>query len=182
ARCDWVLSLDADEALSNELRREIDLVLSESGPDHAGYRLCWLTHAFDRELSFGHWARAPLRLFRRDQARFTPVAVHEKVVLDKGLRVGFLEAPLRHYVYRDIEHAQGKLCRYAELQAGERHGKGRRVRSPLTPFLRAGVNWLDNMVLRTAFLDGRAGWIMCSLYARYTYDKYQRLRELSQAS
>jgi len=176
---DWVLSLDADEAVSEELRREIDQVLSEPDPDHAGYRLCWRTHAFGSELSFGHWARAPLRLFRREVARFTPVAVHEKVVLDPGLRIGFLEAPLRHYVYRDIEHARTKLGRYAELQARERHAKGRRVRSPLTPALRASFNWLDNMLLRTAFLDGRAGWTMCRLYARYTHDKYRRLRTLS---
>jgi O-antigen ligase len=178
ARGDWVLSLDADEAVSDELRREIDQVLSEPDPDHAGYRLCWRTHAFDSELSFGHWARAPLRLFRRDVGRFTPVAVHETVVLNPGLRIGFLEAPLRHYVYRDIGHARAKLSRYAALQANERFAKGRRVRSPLTPLLRAAINWLDNMLLRTAFLDGRAGWIMCGLHARYTYDKYRILRAL----
>ncbi len=176
---DWVLSLDADEALSPELKREIALVLSHPRPDHAGYRLCWRTHAMGSELSFGHWARAPLRLFKRDKAHFTAVAVHEKVVLSSGARVGFLEAALDHYVYRDLDHARSKLTRYARLQAGERHARGRRVRSRITPRLRAAFNLLDNLILRTAFLDGRAGWTMSLLYAHYTFEKYERLRQLS---
>ncbi|AKS41029.1 O-antigen ligase family protein [Wenzhouxiangella marina] len=179
ARCDWVLSMDADEALSETLRREIDRVLAEDAPDHEGYRLCWVTHAFGQRLSFGHWARAPLRLFRRELGHFTPVAVHEKVVLEPGARIGFLEAPLDHYVYRDLAHARQKLSRYASLQARERYERGKRVRLAMTPLLRAGFNLLDNLILRTAFLDGRGGWTMSWLYTRYTYEKYRQLLELS---
>jgi len=176
---DWVLSLDADEALSEELRREIERVLGQDRPDFAGYRLPWRTHAFGATLIFGHWARAPLRLFERSQGHFTPVAVHEKVVLAAGAREGCLEGPLEHFVYRDREHARAKLRRYAELQAVERHARGRRVGSRLTPILRGALNWLDNMLLRLAVLDGRAGWTLSALYARYTYDKYEQLRRLS---
>ncbi|MGB0513715.1 MAG: O-antigen ligase family protein, partial [Wenzhouxiangellaceae bacterium] len=81
ARGDWVLSLDADEVVSEALKAEIDLILSHHCADRhtinqalfSGYRLPWLTRAFDRELHFGHWARAPLRLIRRGHARFTDV-------------------------------------------------------------------------------------------------------------
>lgn len=177
---DWVLSLDADEALSEELRREIERILGQDRPDFAGYRLPWRTHAFGATLIFGHWARAPLRLFERSQGHFTPVAVHEKIVLAPGAREGCLEGPLEHFVYRDIEHARSKLQHYARLQAGERHARGRRAGSRLTPLLRGAFNWLDNMLLRLAVLDGRAGWTLSALYARYTYDKYEQLRRLSQ--
>jgi (heptosyl)LPS beta-1,4-glucosyltransferase len=178
---DWVLSLDADEALSAELRREIDGVLSSATPEYSGYCLPWRTHAFGATLSFGHWRRAPLRLFQRSVGRFTPASVHERVVLPPGRRIGRLEGPLEHFVYRDLAHARSKLGRYASLQARERYARGRRVRSPLTPPLRAAINWLDNMLLRLAVLDGRAGWVMCALYARYTHDKYEQLRKLSNA-
>lgn len=175
---DWVLSLDADERLSEELRREIDRVLAEPQPEYTGYCLRWRTHAFGRQLSFGHWTRAPLRLFRRDQGRFTLVPVHEKVLLAGDARPGLLESPLDHFVYRDLHHAREKLGQYARLQAEERHRNGRRARWPWTPALRALANLLDNYLVRGAVLDGRAGWTMSRLLARYTYDKYRLLHRL----
>jgi len=178
ASSDWVLSLDADEALSEELRREISHVLARPQPYHHGYRLPWLTLAFGRQLSFGHWARAPLRLFRRDMGRFTPDIVHEKVIMPASARVGFLEGQLHHHVYRDISHARSKLRLYAERQASQRFEAGKRVRLTFSPYLRAIFNLVDNFVLRAAFLDGRAGWTMSRLYADYTFSKYQRLHQL----
>jgi len=67
----------------------------------------------------------------------------------------------------------------AELQAAERHARGRRVRLGLTPWLRAAANLLDNYFLRMAILDGRGGVRMTLIHARYTFDKYALLRELS---
>lgn len=178
AEGEWVLSLDADEAVSDELRREIDLVLSRPGPHFDGYRLPLSIRAFGGHHQFGHWSRAPLRLFRRAGCRFTDAEVHEKLVFtEPGARAGLLEGPLYHDVYRNLEHAREKLAGYARLQAGERLAAGHRV-TPAGPYLRAAVNLIDNYILRAAFLDGRAGWVMARLHARYTLDKYRILREL----
>ena len=179
ARNDWVLSMDADEALDEELRREIDRVLAQPRPAHHGYALTWLTHAFGRTLSFGHWARTPLRLVERERAHFTLAQVHEKIVMAPESKIGLLEGPLHHWVFRDIEHARAKFDRYARLQAAERHQRGRRVRWRLTPWLKAVLNFVDNYLLRTAFLDGKAGWTMSRLHAEYTLNKYRYLRALS---
>jgi O-antigen ligase len=175
---DWVLSLDADEWLSSELRAEIELVLTRPQPYHHGYHLPWLIHAFGHELRFGHWSRAPLRLFQRSRGHFSDVPVHEKVILTEGSRTGFLEAPLHHQVYRDLDHARNKLGEYAELGARNRYQAGRRVRLPFSPELRALINFIDNYLLRVAFLNGRAGWTMSRLHAWYTRKKYRRLRDL----
>lgn len=178
ARSSWVLSLDADEALDKELRQEIDAVLSLPKPQHNAYALSWLTHAFGRTLSFGRWARTPVRLVERDRASFTLAAVHEKIQLEPNSRVGLLEAPLHHWVFRNQEHARLKLDHYAQLQAKERFERGRRVRLVTTPFLRASLNFLDNYLLRTAVLDGRGGWTMSRIQSEYTYKKYAYLRAL----
>lgn len=182
ASCEWVLSLDSDEWLSAELRAEIELVLTNPEPFHDAYYLPWLTHAFGYELRFGHWSRAPLRLFKRDHGRFTNAPVHEKVALTPKSRVGDLEAPLNHRVFRDLDHARTKLDNYARINARSRFEKGRRVRTPATPVLRALFNFVDNYLLRAAFLSGRGGWIMSQLYAGYTYRKYDYLRRLSSGS
>jgi len=181
AGTDWVLSLDADEVVSEALKREIDLVLSRARPHYAGYRLPWRTLAFGTTLYFGHWARAPLRLVRRDQARFTDVPVHEKLVMLDRQATGRLEGELIHRVFRDPAHARAKLAGYARLQAGARYAAGRRASRP-GAWLRAGFNLIDNFVLRGAFLDGAAGWKMSRLQAGYTLAKYLELASLSRTA
>jgi len=178
ATCDWVLSLDADEIVSEALKDEIQLVLSRPQPRFSGYRLPWMTRAFDQDLHFGRWARAPLRLVRRDAARFTEVSVHEKLVLTDGSRrTGRLEGALFHDVFRDAAHAREKLARYARLQAEARHAQGKRA-TPIGAWLRAAANLFDNLILRGAFLDGLAGWKMSRLHAAYTLAKYRELARL----
>ncbi len=182
ATTDWVLSLDADEVVSEPLRREIDLILSHRSPYYAGYRLPWLTMAFESELHFGHWAREPLRLFERGAADFTDVEVHEKVVMTgRRRRTGILQGALEHYVFRDQAHARDKLLDYARLQARNRHQSGRRA-SRLAAWPRAAFNLLDNVILRGAFLDGIAGWKMSRLQAAYTLEKYRELARLGRAA
>lgn len=179
---DWVLSLDADEVVSEELKREIDLALAREHPRFDGYYLPWSIRAFGSHHQFGHWSRAPLRLFRRGAARFTPVAVHEKVAfMDAGSRAGRLEGPVYHDLFRDLKHAREKFSSYARLQARERFNAGRRV-TLAGPWLRAAANFIDNFVFRAAFLDGRPGWTMAWLHAHYTFEKYQHLRRLNQTS
>ncbi|MDT8407976.1 MAG: glycosyltransferase [Wenzhouxiangellaceae bacterium] len=178
---DWILSLDADEVVSEELRREIDQVLGRAQPHFDGYRLPWTTRAFGSKLQFGHWARAPLRLVRRGAAAFTDAPVHEKLVMrGPNTKTGKLEGVLYHDTFRNIEHARKKLSTYADLQAAERAATGRRASMP-GAVIRALLNFADNFLLRGAFLDGRAGWIMSRLYAGYTYRKYRQLARLSSA-
>lgn len=175
----WVFSLDADEVVSDDLKREIDLILSRATPHYSGYRVPWLTMAFGRALHFGHWSRAPLRLAAREAVRFTDAQVHEKLEIIRGpMRPGLLEGALLHHVFRDHEHARDKLAGYARIQAAERRASGRRA-TRVGAWLRAGLNWIDNYLLRAAFLDGRAGWKMSLLQAAYTRDKYLELARLS---
>jgi (heptosyl)LPS beta-1,4-glucosyltransferase len=172
----WVLSLDADEAVSEELRAEIDLALSVPEPDCQAFKLPWATWAFGRWLRHGHWARAPLRLFHRDCGQFTDSTVHERVVVNRGCRVGQLEGALLHTPYRSLAHARQKLASYAQLQAKARAQRRRLGTLPLEPELRAAFNFIDNYLLRAAFIDGRAGFALSRLTAAYTRQKYRHLR------
>lgn len=169
---DWVLSLDADERVTPELRSEIDRVVCLDDPAVAGYRVRWHLEAFGGHMDFGRWTRSPLRLFRRERARFETKPVHEKVVIPAGGgRTERLESILRHAIYRDHQHARDKYRHYAELQTRVRHAGGRRTLRVEAP-LRAAINFLDNLLIRLGVLDGRHGWFMAREQARYTWLKY----------
>ncbi|MBS3732161.1 MAG: glycosyltransferase family 2 protein, partial [Desulfobacterales bacterium] len=124
ARCEWVLSIDADEALTPELREEIRVTLC-SGTDAAGFRLPWAVHIFGKTLKHGRSARAPLRLFRRQGAAFSDDLVHEKVLPPPG-KVRKLKGRLLHYTHRDFGHALYKNADYAWLGANRRYRAGKK--------------------------------------------------------
>ncbi len=178
-RCtgDWVLSLDADEVISADLKREIDATLTG---DHgcSAFKNPWVSVLFGGPIDFGADGRYHTRLFRRSAARFDGAAVHEEVV-STG-RVGTLESPVYHYTFRDRAHLDRKFAEYARLSAESRFAKGKRA-TRLGALVRGGVSFLLLYVLRLGVLDGRRGLLMAGLYARYTHDKYAGLVALERA-
>ncbi len=173
----WVLSLDADEVISADLKREIDATLMG---DHgcSAFKNPWVSVLFGGPIDFGADGRYHTRLFRRDAARFDGAAVHEEVVATG--RVGTLESPVYHHTFRDRAHLDRKFAEYARLSAESRFAKGKRA-TRLGAIVRGGVSFLLLYVLRLGVLDGRRGLLMAGLYARYTHDKYAGLVALERA-
>lgn len=179
ATCDWVLSIDADERVSDELRCEIDHEL-QARPRFAGYEIPRPLYIFGKQLDYGHSWHAPLRLFRRDLGRFTDQPVHEKVVLREG-RVHRLRSALFHETYRDYAHALEKFDQYAWLQARERFERGRRI-TMVGAALRAGFNFFRNYIMYFGFLDGGRGFVLAMLNAQYTFNKYAGIWSLRETA
>jgi len=173
ASCEWVLSIDADEVVSQELKQEILQILSEN-PDFAGFRLPWAVVVFGKVLRHGRSARAPLRLFRREGARFSDDIVHEKVLLPKG-RVGRLKGRLYHYTHRDFGHYLKKNREYAWLGAQKRYAEGRRGAGLFMAALRACWTFFQIYIIRLGFLDGPAGFLVAVMYAQGNFNKYAGL-------
>lgn len=169
ASCDWVLSIDADEIVSPELRAEIDIELQVE-PVHTGYDVHRPVIIFGRILDFSGSGQSPLRLFKRAAGSFTQVPVHEKIVLSEGT-LGRMRGSLYHETYRDYGHAVDKFAQYAVLQAGERFRKGRRA-TLVGAALRGFLNFIHNYIVRFGFLDGGRGFVMATLHANYTFNKY----------
>jgi Glycosyltransferases involved in cell wall biogenesis len=180
ARYPWVLSLDADEALSPELRCSLLALRPELEAFDA--------YAFNRRTNYcGHWVRycgwypdRKVRLFRRQQARWGDRPVHEQLLLPEGARVGFLKGDLLHYSYYTTAEHYERARRYAQAGAEALRQRGKRVH-PWTPFTRAIGKWLRNYLLRLGFLDGKAGWTICRISALETYWKYRQLLSLQRS-
>lgn len=169
---DWVLSLDADEVVPEELGCEI-LALLAAGPEHAGYRVRRRNHYLGREIRHAGWNRdRVLRLFDRRRGAFNRKAVHESVAVDGT--TGMLQHALLHYPCPDLATHRAKMRRYAEIIAGENHGRGRRRPAAVAGLL-AAFRFVRMYVLQLGILDGRAGLLLCSNSAYGVYLKY-RLR------
>lgn len=173
---DWVLVLDADEWLSEELAHEIE-ALKRSGPgERAAFSMPRRWMYLGRELRHGDAGRdRHVRLFDRRRARFGGFEVHERIEV-RG-PVGRLAGGIMHDSYRDRADQRGKLGRYARLMGDALYADGRRATwlhvlvNPAWRFLRA-------YVLRLGLLDGWRGFTFALLDADYVRRKYLHLRVL----
>ncbi len=169
---DWVLSIDADEQVTPELRVEIDTWLKDD-PEAIAFRIPWAVHFLGKRLDFGRSGRAPLRLFKREGARFSDAQVHEKVILPSG-KIGKLEGRLLHFSHRNMLQALEKFVQYSWLWAQQRHGKGKKT-GIANALLHSCWEFFNIYVFRFGFLDGRRGLLMAILFWQYTFNKYASL-------
>lgn len=115
ATCDWILQLDADEKVSDELKKEITSVLS-SNLEANGYwipRKNWFLGRF--LMKGGQYPDYTLRLYRRGKGKLPQKDVHEQAVVDG--EVGYLKGALLHYPYKSFMVYLAKWNRYNNLAA-----------------------------------------------------------------
>src|ERR1700677_2862171 len=167
--CDWILSLDADESLSDPLAKEIWELL-EGDPPFDGYALP------RRNLFLGRWIRfggfypdRKLRLFRRGAAEFEARPVHE--TLRFAGKAGRLAGDLVHNAYPTLETYIAHMDRYSTLGAGVAV-KERRNGLSLPSFainvvLNPVATFIYNYFFRAGFLDGREGLLLHAYHSVY---------------
>jgi glycosyltransferase involved in cell wall biosynthesis len=170
---DWVLSIDADERVTPELRAEIEQALAAPAAD--AYELPRLSSYLGQAMRHGGWwPDYVTRLFRRGTARFSDARVHETLVVTG--RVGRLRQPLLHHPFRRLDQVIGKMDSYSTAAAmslaerGRSAGLGSAVVHGFFAFLRT-------YVLRGGFLDGRLGFVLAVSNAEGAYYKYLKLAE-----
>jgi len=170
---EWVLFLDADEALSPELKEEIKEVMIQKTPDYDGFlipRKNWY---------LGGWLKcwSPdrlLRLAKKDKITWDGL-VHEKIKLQGP--IGKLKKPILHWPFDSLYHQYEKNLRYAELMAKEKYEKRRKF-SILDLIIRPKLNFLKHFLLKGCFIEGIRGLIFSLFYFIYTVQKYSILYEL----
>ena len=175
AQNDWILSLDADERVSQALATEIRDRLRDE-PPHRGYRVPRLAWYMGRWIRSTDWyPDYQLRLYDRRVARWSHTRVHESVRVDGP--VGSLRAQLEHFAYRDLSHHLVTMDRYTTLAAQQMLDEGRRTgMTDLT--LHPPLAFLRNYILRLGVRDGLTGFIVSVLNAYYVFLKFTKLREL----
>ena len=169
---DWVLSIDADERVTPELRAEIIAVLA-GAPTHTAWSMPRSSSYCGQFMRHGGWyPDRVLRLFRRDSARFSHDLVHEKLLATGS--VGQLQADLLHHSFVDLHSVLDKVNRYssAGALALQQRGKTGSLDKALGHGLWAFVR---TYFLKRGFLDGRMGLVLAISNAEGTYYRYLKL-------
>jgi glycosyltransferase involved in cell wall biosynthesis len=171
---DWVLSLDADEELSPELRASL-LAWKGSAPAFPAYQFARRTKYLGKWIRHSGWyPDYHVRLYHRDRARFVG-ALHESVRADGP--AGRLAGDLLHYTVRSLDEHYAKLEVFTSLAAEDLYARGRR-RWRAAMCLAAPWAFLNTLVLRLGFLDGYRGAVIAWTSALYVWMKYHKLGRL----
>ncbi|MCL4401148.1 MAG: glycosyltransferase family 2 protein [Acidobacteria bacterium] len=173
---DWILSIDADEALSEALEGEI-WNLKKNGPRYDAYTMPRLAQYLGRWILHSGWhPDRKVRLYRRDKARWVGDFVHESVVVNG--RVGHLESNLLHFTCDSLSEHLKTMDRYTTLAAEEVVFRKTRVRlrhlilDPAWTFFRS-------YIVQRGFLDGLEGLTIAYMASLYTFLKYAKARNMS---
>jgi len=171
---EWVLTLDADERVTPELRTAIQ-ALQRQGTELDGFRIARRTWYLDRWIRHSGWyPDYQARLYRRSCTRWEGESPHEAPKV-KG-RVGTLNGDLLHYTRRNLHEHIAVLNRYTDIAAETRFQAGKRpskTRLALAP----GATFLRSYIFKQGFRDGIAGLIIAYLAAYYVHVKDAKLLE-----
>lgn len=177
ASCDWVLSLDADERVTPELKQQ--LILAMQDETNSGYFIPRLSQFCGKFIKHCGWyPDYVLRLFKRTQGRFTDDLVHESILVNGN--TAKLSKPLLHYSYLHESDVDRKTEQYSSAAAQQMFARRKSV-TVLDAPLRGGWAFLRTYVLRLGFLDGAAGLSVSLMNARTTYLKYKKLETMYSA-
>ncbi len=176
ARHDWVLSLDADEALSKELIRELQTWKQLPHTKIHGHYLPRRTFFMGRWIRHTSWYPDwQLRLFRKSRAEWVGGRVHESVKLTGNTT--YLHNPIEHYSYSDAGEYLSQVQNFSRLAAADYFEAGRKA-SPFHLIIYPFVEFWKNYLLRRGFQDGVPGLMVSVLSSTSVFFKFLKLWEL----
>jgi glycosyltransferase involved in cell wall biosynthesis len=168
---DWILNLDADERLSEELVREIQGVANAS--EFVAYSIRFEVSFLGRILRHGDWASSrKMRLVRRGCGRFTDSELHERLVVQGP--VGDMMNPIIHNTVDSLHDFISKMNQYSSVAASQRRKRGEKS-SLVKAVLHAVWNFCRSYILRFGFLDGREGFLQAFGAALGRFFRYAKL-------
>ena len=170
---EWVLSVDADERITPELKNEILSITSE---DYAGYKIRRKNFLLKKEITSCGWGNDyQLRFFRKDKTDLTDRLVHEGFTVEG--KVGKLENPMLHYTFGSFADYFSKINYYTTLKAEELYKQKRRVNG-WTIFSHTVSAFFLFFITKSGFKDGVYGLIISLLHSVSTMLNYIKLWEL----
>ena len=178
AKHDWILSIDADEEISEPLADKIkklfstDLQVDAFNVNRRSFYLDrWIYHS-------GWYPDKRIRIFNRKKARWGGYDPHDWVQCDGDVK--YINQDILHYPYKNISHHLSTINKYTTIMAEQLFRMGKRA-SILDLIFRPCLVFLKKMILKGAFLDGYPGLVIAYSTALSVLIKYVKLREMQKA-
>lgn len=173
AKNDWVLSLDSDEVIDNELLNDLGKISLNKDNLYSIFRQNFyqqqhIKHCWNNDII--------VRLYAREKTAFSNQKVHEKI-LTNNLKINALQGFVNHYPYQNISDFIAKLDIYSNEFAKDNAGK--KSSSPAKAILNAGFSFFKTYILKKGFLDGYVGLIIAFSHMATNFYKYIKLYELN---
>ena len=177
AKHEWIFSLDADERVSDELKRSIDSLRQKTNVAD-GYEIARRTYYQQRWIRGGGWyPDRQLRLFKKSMGHWKQRHIHESVTMAPGARVENLAGDLLHYTSQNAAHHHRMIGeRYAPLAARQMFEEGRRT-SVLGVATAGPAAFIRSLILKGGLRDGFAGFTIASFAAHHAFLKHLMLWE-----
>jgi glycosyltransferase involved in cell wall biosynthesis len=176
ATYDWVLSLDADEALDATLRLSI-LQVKASGEAN-GYSMNRLTNYC------GHWVKhcgwypdTKVRLIRSRRGSWTGVNPHDRLELHDNQSPVHIEGDILHYSYYTLDDHRKQIEYFGDIAARELFQRNKTLSWPMV-FMKVIAQFIKSYIVKLGILDGATGWTISRMSAYATWRKYKKLKNL----
>ena len=176
ARFNYILSVDGDEALSEQLKNSILEIKNNWTLD--GYYCNRLNNYCGQWIKYSDWyPDRKLRLFKKNTGEWKGINPHDSFKLYHGRKSGRLKGDLLHWIYRDYKEHKEKVERFSSIAAQSYYDLG--IKSSLVKIIwRPSWAFLKAYLFRRGFLDGKNGWLISKETFNVTYLKYIKLRKI----
>ncbi|MBE2247518.1 MAG: glycosyltransferase family 2 protein [Candidatus Competibacteraceae bacterium] len=175
---DYVLSLDADEALDDTACKAIEQCLKHWNAD--GYTFNRMNSYCGRFIKYGAWyPDTKLRLWDRRKGRWEGINPHDRFQMQPDTTIKHLSGHILHYSYQTVEEHRKKISIFSSIAADAYYSKGiksNKLKILLHPFSR----FIRDYFIKAGFLDGWRGFVIARLTAKEVYIKYKQLLLLQQ--
>lgn len=176
ARNNWVMILDSDEVVTEELIGELKNL--NPADEMQAYAIRLDNHLGSHKLSWGVWGNDyRVRLYNKKNIEWNEDLVHEKLIIPGSVSIRKLKEPILHYTAQTAGELKKKMKGYALLTAEQYFSKGKRL-SLIRRLAGPTFSFVKSYILKLGFLDGRNGYRVAIILAEYTSLKYRHLNRL----
>jgi glycosyltransferase involved in cell wall biosynthesis len=178
AKYPYILSLDADEELSDKLR---DFLMREKARGlHDAYSFPRLNNLYGKWMRHGQWyPDRKIRLWKKSIGHWGGMNPHDKVILDSQLEPKKVRYPILHYAYDKVGDHIIQTNKFAHIYAQAAHLQGRKSRVFTDIVVGPFFKFFKSYFLKLGFLDGYYGFVASYNAAILNYYKYVYLREFN---